>query len=568
MNNQEIARILNTLADLMEIKDENPFRINSIRKAARNIESLTEDIQELYNDEKLNTIPGIGKGISERIEQILKTGTTEDLEKLQKEFPDGVLEMLSIPEVGPKTVQLIYKELGITNISDLEKAAKEGKVRKLFRMGEKTEENILKGIEFLKRSKGRILLGDALPLCGKIVSILKELKEVKKISPAGSLRRCKETIGDLDILITSKKPKKVMEKFVKLPFVKEVMAVGDTKSSIITDIDLQVDLRVVEDKSFGAALQYFTGSKEHNIALRELAIKKNLKINEYGVFKKDKKIAGKTEEEVYKILGLKFILPEMRENWGEIELAKENRLPDLIKLSDIKGDLQVHSDWSDGSYSIEELAEQAMKKGYKYLAITDHCGSLKIAGALGKEEIQKQIEYIKKLNTKFKNFSILSGTEVNIRPDGTLDMEDEILAELDIVIAAVHSKFKQTKEEMTERIIRAMRNPNVDIVAHPSGRVIGEREPYELDWEKIFRVAEETGTIIEINSYPKRLDLKDIHAKRAKELGVKIAINTDAHHPGQLDFIYYGVTTARRAWLEKKDVVNTYPLEELRKFLK
>jgi DNA polymerase (family 10) len=474
--------------------------------------------------------------------------------------------MLSIPEVGPKTVQLVYKELGITNISELEKAAREGKIRNLFRMGEKTEKNILKGIEFLKRSKGRILLGDALPFAEKIINILKELKEVEKISPAGSLRRGKETIGDLDILITSSKPKKVMEKFIKLPFVKEIIAFGETKSSILTDIDLQVDLRVVENESFGAALQYFTGSKEHNIALRELAIKKNLKINEYGVFKGEEKISGEREEDVYEILGLKFIQPEMRENWGEIEIAKEGKLPELINLNDIKGDLQVHSDWSDGSYSIEELAEQAIKKGYQYLAITDHCGSLKVAGALDREDILKQIEYIQNLNRKFKNFYILTGIEVNIKPDGSLDMEDEILKKLEIVIAGVHTKFKQTKEEMTERIIRAMKNPNVDMIAHPSGRVLGEREPYEVDWEKIFKVAKETGTILEINSYPKRLDLKDIYVKRAKESGIKIAINTDAHHSGQLDFIQYGVITARRGWLEKKDVINTYSLPELKKF--
>lgn len=568
MNNQQIAKILNTLADLLEIKQENPFRINSIRKAARNIESLTEDVETLYKEGKLDKIPGIGKGISERIEQILKTGTTKDLEELKKEFPEGIVEMLSIPEVGPKTVQLVYKELGITTISELEKAAREGKIRKLFRMGEKTEENILKGIEFLKRSRGRVLLGDALPVAEKIINILKELKEVKKISPAGSLRRGKETVGDLDILITSNSPEKVMEKFVKLPFVKEVLAYGETKSSILTEIDLQVDLRVVADESFGAALQYFTGSKDHNIALRELAIKKNLKINEYGVFKKEEKIAGETEEEVYRILGLKFIPPEMRENWGEIELSREGKLPDLIELTDIKGDLQVHSNWSDGSYSIEELVEQAIKKGYEYLAITDHCGSLKVAGALDREDILRQIEYIKNLNNKFKNFHIFTGIEVNIKPDGTLDMDEEILKKLDIVIAAVHTKFKQTKEEMTLRIIRAMQNPYVDIIAHPTGRVLGEREPYEVDMEKILKVAKETNTTLEINSYPKRLDLKDIYVKRAKELGVKIAINTDAHHSGQLDFIYYGVITARRGWLERKDVINTYSASELKKFLK
>lgn len=553
----------------MEIKGDNPFKISSFRKAARVLENITEDVESIYREGKLQKVPGIGKGIAERIGQLVNTGQCQDYEELKKTIPSGLLEILSIPEVGPKTVQLVWKKLNITTLNQLEEAVKKHKLRDLFRMGEKTEKNILRGIEFLSRRKGRLLLGDAYPLAEQVVSALKKHPQVQKISPCGSLRRYKETIGDIDILVTSSHPQEVMDAFVGLPQVKEVLARGPTKSSVLTNLDIQMDLRVVEKESFGAALQYFTGSKEHNIKLREMAIGKGLKISEYGVFKGEKKrIAGREEEEVYAALNLPWIPPELRENLGEVEAAKRGRLPQLVELGDLKGDLHIHSNFSDGASSLLELVEEARKKGYQYIAVTDHSQSLKIAKGLSEQSLLLQIEEIKKINKRLSNFKILSGTEVDIKADGSLDYPDEVLRKLDLVVAAVHSGFKQTKEAMTERIIKAMRNENVDVIAHPTGRLINQRDEYKVDLERLLEAAKETKTALEINAYPERLDLRDIHCKRAKEYGVKLVISTDAHQESQLDFIKYGVATARRGWLEKEDILNTKDVEELLRWLK
>jgi DNA polymerase (family 10) len=452
----------------------------------------------------------------------------------------------------------------------LEKAARKHKISQLPHLKEKTEENILKGIELIKGGMERMPLGVALPLADEIIGALKKLPEVKKINPAGSLRRRKETIGDIDILITSTHPAKVMDVFTTLPCVSQVIAHGETKSSILTKEGIHVDVRVLNPRNYGAALQYFTGSKEHNIALRTLAAKKGYKISEYGIFNKKsgKRLAGEKEEDIYRILGLSYIEPELRENRGEIEAAKANRLPKLIEESDIRGDLHVHTNWSDGSASIEKIVEAARKRGWGYVAITDHSKSLKIAGGLSDKELKDQIKKICNLNKKLKGFRILAGIEVDILKDGTLDYSDELLRQLDFVVAAIHTGFKQPKEEITKRIVKACENKWVDSIAHPTGRLLGERAPYEVDLDEVIKVAKQTGTFLEINAYPKRLDLNDIHSRKAKEAGVKVSIGTDAHTLDQLDNMTIALTAARRGWLEKKDVLNTLPVDKLLKKLK
>ncbi|MBU4047475.1 DNA polymerase/3'-5' exonuclease PolX, partial [bacterium] len=470
----------------------------------------------------------------------------------------------------PKTAKLLYEELGVDNIEKLEKAVRQHQIKDLPGMGEKSEDNILRGIELYKRRKERVLLGLALPLAEEIVKSLSRLDETDKISFAGSLRRKKETIGDIDILVTSQKPEKIMKTFTSLPQVREILAEGPTKSSVITKDDIHVDVRVVEPISFGAALQYFTGSKAHNIRLRELAIKRNLKINEYGIFdvKTDGRIAGEREEEIYQILNLPFIPPELREDMGEIEAAQENRLPRLVEYSQIRGDLHLHTKWSDGAHTIRQMAEAAKKRGYKYIAITDHSQSLKFAGGLTEERLREQVEEIQKLNQELDDFTVLTGIEVDIKSDGSLDFSDEILSKLDVVVAAIHSGFKQESKIITERIIKAMQNGFVNIIAHPTGRLIGYRESYQVDINEIMKVASETGTILEINAYPERLDLNDVYCRMAKEKGVQLAVETDAHSIDGLEFMNLGVDVARRGWLEEKDIVNALPLDKLFKRLK
>ncbi|MBA7655102.1 DNA polymerase/3'-5' exonuclease PolX [subsurface metagenome] len=570
MKNREIAQIFYEMGEILEIKGDNPFKIRAYYKAAQNMESLTEDIERIVQEDRLNELPGIGVKLALKIKEYVTTGKLRAYEKLKKKVPSGLIKILSVPGVGPKTAKLLYEELKIDSIEKLKKAAKEHKISQLPHLKEKTEENILRGIEIIKRGMERMPLGVALPLANEIVGALKKLPEVKEINPAGSLRRKKETIGDIDILITSTRPAKVMDVFTNLPCVSQVIAHGETKSSILTKEGIHVDVRVLNPRNYGAALQYFTGSKEHNIALRTLALKKGLKISEYGIFNKrsGKRLAGEKEEDIYKILGLSYIEPELRENQGEIEAAKANRLPKLIEESDIRGDLHIHSNWSDGSASIEKIVEAARKRGWEYVAICDHSKSLKIAGGLSDKELKEQIKEIRKLNKRLKGFRVLAGIEVDILKDGTLDYSDELLRQLDFVVAAIHSGFKQSREQITKRIVKACENRWVDVIAHPTGRLLGERAPYEVDLDKVIKVAKHTGTFLEINAYPKRLDLNDIHSRKAKEGGVKISIGTDAHTLDQLDYMTIALTAARRGWLEKKDVLNTLPVDRLLKKLK
>ena len=569
-NKEKIARIFREMADFLAIKGENPFRIRAYERAADAVEHISGNLEELYRQGKLNQIPGIGKGMLEKIETILTTGTLPAYQELKSSFPPGLVEILSVPDVGPKTAKLLYEKVGIKNLQELEEAAKKGKLRHLPGLGAKKEENILRGIKLYRTRSSRILLGKALPLVDGVISELKSKSAslIEKISMAGSLRRGKETIGDIDILATSPDSSYLMQVFTNLPFVDEVLAKGETKSSILAPDGLQIDLRVVPSECFGAAIQYFTGSKSHNIKLRERAIRKGLKINEYGVFAAEKKIAGKEEVEVYEVLDLPLIPPELREDRGEIEAAEKGMLPNLLDEEDIKGDLHIHTRESDGRDDIDAILRKAKEKGYEYIAVTDHSHSLRIAGGLDAKAVLSQVDRIKKLNSKLCDIRILSGIEVNIKLDGSLDLPDEVLSRLDVVIAAVHTGFKQNEKAMTERVIRAIRHPLVHILAHPSGRLLGERESYAIDLDKVLNVAAEEGVWLEINSQPERLDLTDYWAMEAKKRGVKIAINTDAHSKESLDFIKLGVITARRGWLEKEDVVNTLPLDELLEQLK
>ncbi len=569
MKNIEVAALLSEIADYLEFQNE-PFKVRAYRKAALMINGLSEDIEQIWKDNKLEELPGIGEGIAKKIDDFLKNSRSKYLDELKKRTPVDIEHLGAIEGIGPKTIMRLYKELKVKNVKDLEKAAKEGKIQKIEGLGPVAEKNILKSIAFAKNSSKRVPLGFALSDAEEIISTLKTLKEVKRINVAGSARRMKETIGDIDILVTSSNPSKVIDFFAKMPNVAQVLAKGDTKSSIRLKEGIQVDLRVVDDKIFGAVLLYFTGNQQHNIILRRMAIERGLKLSEYGLFdrKNNKLIAGKTEEEIYKKIGLGYIEPEMREADGEIEASQLGSLPKVIGYGDIKGDLQMHTRWSDGSNTVEEMALAAKKLGHEYICITDHTGRLAIANPLDEKRILKQKKEIEKINKKIKGITVLHGTEVNITEDGSLDMNDRILKQLDIVVGAIHSGFKDSKEKITNRMIKAMQNENVDIIAHPTGRLITKREPYEIDLDKIFDVAKSTGTAMEINSYPERMDLKDSHVRAAIKKGVKLAISTDAHTTDQLHFIKLGIGTARRGWAKKEDVINTKSLKEMLKLLK
>ena len=569
MRNREIAQLLENIATLLEMKGENRFKIVAYEEAAHRIENWPEPIEEVWQKGKLKEIPGIGESIASKIEEYLTTGKLSYLEELTKEIPPEVIQLTAIPGVGPKIAKLLYDQLGIRSIEDLEKAIAEQKLRHLPRLGVKSEEKIRKGIEMFKRQSGRMLLGQALPLVEEIVGALREKSGVTKISPAGSVRRMKETIGDIDILVASSTPESIMDVFTSLPQVREVIARGSTKSSIVTQEGIQVDLRVVKEVSFGAALQYFTGSKAHNIKLREIALKKGFKVNEYGIFRldDDKRIGGEKEEEIYETLGMEWIPPEMREDQGEIELAQEKKLPVLIDISDLQGDLHVHSNWSDGVSSIAEMAEAALSRGYKYLAICDHTQSLAVASGLSPEEIRERRKEIEQWNKKGKGLRLLDGVEANIMSDGSLDFPDSELEKLEVVVAGLHSGLGQGEEKILYRLEEAMKNKYVQVISHPTGRILNRRDAYQVNREKLFNLAQETNTYLEINSQPERLDLSDGDARRARDLGVKLVISTDAHDPSSLDYIRYGVAQARRGWLQKEDVLNTFSLEELLEFL-
>ena len=593
MKNQEIAKIFYEIADYLEMEGV-AFKPYAYQKAAITLETLEEDVEEIYKKggiKALEEIPGVGESIALKIEEYLKTGRIKGYEKLKKKTPINLEEIIAVEGMGPKKAKVLYQKLGIRNLKDLEKTARAHKIASLFGFGEKTEKNILEGIAFLKRSKGRFLLGEILPKVKEVYEKFKSLKEVEKIDPAGSVRRMKETIGDVDFLVISKNPEKVMDFFVSLPGVIKIWGKGTTKASIRMKEGFDMDIRVVPDRSYGSALQYFTGSKEHNIATRKIAIDRGFKLSEYGLFRGSKMIAGADEKEIYQKLGMEWIPPEMRENQGEIEAASERKLPKIIGYKDIKGDLHCHSKWDGGANSIEEIAEAAMKMDYQYIGIADHKKFLRIEHGLDEKKLELQKKEIEKLNSKFRirpqpisnglgrpaliqgrwrnsKFRILQGCEANILSDGLIDIKDEALKKLDFVIAGIHSNFKMEKSKMTERIIRAMKNPNVDIISHPTGRILKRRDEYQIDFDKILRVAKETGTILEINSFPERLDLNAENIRRAKEAGVKMVINTDSHHKDQLRFIEFGIAQARRGWAEKGDIINTQPLEKLLKFFK
>jgi len=579
MINQEIANIFYQIAIYLEM-DNIPFKPQAYEKAGLALEGLNEDIKDIYKkggEEELKKIPGVGKNIAKKIIEYLKIGKIKEYEKYHHKMPVNIGELIQVEGIGPKMIKALYENLKITNLEDLEKAAQQGKLRKLPNFGVKTEQNLLQSIAFLKRSQGRFLLSEALFLAEDIISQLKKVREIDKITVAGSLRRMKETIGDIDLLATIKKEakdgaKKVMDAFVNLDGVIKVWDYGLTKSSVRFDKKIDVDLRVVDDYEFGSALQYFTGSKEHNIKTRKLAIGKNLKLNEYGVFKGKKLVAGKTEEEVYKIIGLPYIEPELRENTGEIEAALKDELPNIIGYSDIKGDLHCHSDWDGGENSLEEMAEAARLLGYEYLGISDHTKFLRIENGLDEKQLLEQHKAIQKLNTEYRiqntGFSLLHGCEANILNDGSLDIDDKVLSQLDYVIAGIHSSMKMTREEMTQRIIKAMENPYVKIISHPTGRLINRRDEYQLDIEKIMEVARETRIALEINSFPSRLDLKDTNIRKAIQKGVKLVINTDSHHRDHLLFMKFGIAQARRGWATKDDIINSWPVEKLLEFFK
>jgi len=565
MKNIEIANLFNEIGDYLEVKGENPFRIRAYRRAAQTLEGLSEDIAAIAERNALQEVPGVGKDLAAKIQEYLSGGTIEYLEGLRKEIPAGVIELMGIHGVGPKTAKLLYEQVGVESVEKLEELAMSHTLAGLPGIKAKTEENILKGIAVWRSGRERMPLGTALVLAEAILGELQKLKDVDQVAPAGSLRRMKETVKDIDILVTSKNPARIMDVFVGLTNVAEVLAHGETKSSVRLRENIQVDLRVVEPKCFGAALQYFTGSKQHNIRVRELAQRKGLKVSEYGVFneKTNRRVAGKTEEEVYTAIGLPLIPPELREDGGEIEAAVAERLPTLVSLEDIRGDLQMHTTWSDGAHSLADLAAGVRAKGYQYMGVTDHSKSTTVAGGMHQEQVLQMIGEVRALNKTLKNFRVLAGCEVDIKGDGTLDFPDEILRQLDLVLVSVHSRFKMSREEMTARIVRAVQHPLVHILGHPTGRLIGERAGYEVDIEAVLKAARVAGTAVEINASPSRLDLKDLHARRAKELGIPIVISTDAHTIGQLDYMRFGVSVARRAWLTPKDVLNTLPERQL-----
>lgn len=569
MKNKEIAKLFNEIAEYLEM-DGVPFKPYAYQKAAITLETLKDDVAELYEKgglKALKAIPGVGESIALKIEEYLTTGKMQYYEEFKRKLPIELDEIVAVEGVGPKKAKVLYEKLGIKTLEELEEAARAHQIAPLFGFGDKTEKNILEAIAFLKTSKGRFLLGEILPIATQVLEKLKSLEEVEQISAAGSLRRMKETIGDVDFLVISQDPVKVMDHFVSLPGVVKVWGHGTTKSSVRRKEGFDMDIRVIPPESYGAALQYFTGSKDHNIALRKIAIDKGLKLSEYGLFKGAQAIAAETEEEVYRTLGMPWIPPELRENRGEIEAALAGKLPDLLGYQDIRGDLHVHSDWDGGANSLEEIAAAALARGYEYVGIADHTKFLRIEHGLDEKQLAERNAEIDALNRRLKAeghyFTVLKGCEANILADGAIDIEDSALAQLDFVIAGVHSHFKMPREEMTARIVKAMQNPHVDIISHPTGRILKRREEYEVVFDRLLQVAQETGTILEINSYPERLDLGDVNIQAARRAGVKMVINTDAHHVDQLRFITFGIAQARRGWAERGDILNVWPVKDL-----
>jgi DNA polymerase (family X) len=570
MNNRKVAELLYKIADLLDIRGDIFFKTRAYRMAAQRIQVLDEDIEVLVKENRLQSIPGIGEALAKKIREYVETGSLEYYEKLKKEIPLGLLKLLEIPGLGPKKVSVLYNKMGIESIDRLGEACENGELRDLDGFGEVTEKNILRGIKLQSKTMGRVLINKAYLNGNKYFDFLKDFDKIKKISLAGSLRRMRETIGDVDILVSSEYPDEVMDYFVQFEDVKRVLLKGSTKTSVLLNDDLQVDLRVVEPKSFGAALQYFTGSKEHNVTMRSLAIKKGYKLNEYGLFDKgtEEYIIGENEKEIYEKLGLNFIPPELRENNGEFKASKEDSLPKLVEYDQIKGDLHVHSNYSDGSETIEDVVKEAISLGYEYVGIADHSESLKVANGVSERRLKKKIDEIKKLNKKFSDIRILCGTECEINNDGSIDYSKKILESLDYVGIGVHRRFKMTEKEATDRLVNAMSNDFVDFIVHPTCRLIGRREPLKLDFEKIFKSAVDNDVMFEINAFPDRLDLNSFLARQAKEYGVKFVIGTDAHTLNHMSFMRFGIAQARRGWLEQKDIINTFSYKDLKKLLK
>jgi len=567
--NQELSRIFERMADILEFLGENPYRIRAYRRVANLIAELPEDVEKAFFTKKLHRMSGIGESTLLKIEEFLKTGTVKKYEELRKMVPESLLELLDAPGVGPKTLKIAYEKLGIRTKEEFINALKEGKFNKIRGFGPAKAAKILRGIEIWEKSKERISLIEAYFMAQEVLEYMKKVKHlIEDISIAGSLRRMKETIGDIDVLISAKKENwlKIHEHFTKFPGLIEVLAKGETKSSIILESGRQVDLRTVEPSSWGAALQYFTGSKQHNIRIRDIAKEKGLKINEYGVFKADteEKLGGKTEEEVYNLLGMQWIPPEIREDWGEIELALENKIPRLVEYEDIKGDLHMHTTWSDGVNTLEEMVETAYRMGYQYIVIGDHSQSARIANGLTPDRYKQQWKEIERLNKEYnpKGFYILKGAEVDILPDGSLDLPDDFLQQFDFIVASIHSRFEQ---DNTERIIRAIENPYVNMIGHPTGKQYGYREGYPVDIKKIIELAKETGTALELNT--QRMDLSPENIRMCMEEGVYIGIVTDAHSARQLTLMQLGVGLARRGWATPDKVINTFDLYKLREFV-
>src|SRR5947208_3215087 len=565
MRNFEIAFAFNQIADLLEIQGANPFRVRAYRRAALNIEGLADNIETLSQQGGLHDIPGIGSDLASKIDEYLRTGTIEFHEQLKKEVPLGLAKIVEIPSVGPKTAKEIYDRFRIETIEDLEAICKTDKLMGVPGFKQKTVDNILRGIGLYRRRKGNYLLGRAVPLARELCKYLEGCAE--RVAYAGSLRRMKEIVHDVDILAASKDPAQTIQAFLTMPYVQSVLAQGGTKASVRIQDDLQVDLRVVDPQSWGAAMHYFTGSKAHNIRMRERAIKQGLKLNEYGLFDaNEKRLAGTEEEEIFEKLGLPHIPPVLREDWGEIEAAAAGNLPNIVQPEDIRGDLHMHTTWSDGKYSAEEMVEASRKRGYKYIALTDHSKSLGVAGGLSDKDLMKHTEECRALDAKYPDIRVLAGTEVDIRQDGTLDYSDELLAKLDFVVASLHSGFKQDRATLTARVVRAMQNPYVRVIGHPTGRLLGDRDPYELDFDEVMKEAVRTRTCLEVNSNFHRLDLSDIHCRKAREMGVHVIISTDSHNYDDLLNLPYGVATAQRGWIEKDRVLNARAVEELLAF--
>lgn len=568
MKNIEVARLLYDIADLLEMQNVE-FKPVVYRKAARSIESMSEDVEDVWKEGKLEDIPGVGAHIALKISEFLKTGRLRYYDKLKEKIPVKVEELMGVAGLGPKRIMVLYKKLGIKSLKDLAIAAKKKKIGKLEGFGVKVEQDILRGIEFAKKKSGRFLLGDVMPVAEEIRNYISRLEGVGRIEITGSYRRRRETVGDIDILVTSENPKLVIEKFASMRNVNRIMAKGTTKSTVVLSNRLQVDLRVLKKGEYGSALQYFTGSKDHNIVLRKLALKKGLTLNEYGLFKikGKKRVAGKTESEVYKKLGLDYIPPELRENKGEIEAAKAGKLPVLVEEKDVKADFQMHSVWSDGQNKVEEMVRAASKLGRKIIAMTDHVGQVGVTHPLDARRLKAQAKLIKKLNEKL-NIRILRGAEVDILKSGRLALSRKEQEKLDIVLGAIHLATKMSKKEMTNRIIRAFENDRVHIFAHPTGRLLNQRPPYSFDFEKVCEAAKANDVRLELNAYPTRMDLSGELAKKAKEIGCKFSIGTDSHSVEHLRFLKFGVYMARRGWLEKKDILNCYSVKKIENLLR